>query len=264
MTKKAVPPAVRARRLVRAGDRAALATRLRADCRVAVDTALVGAPYASLVLTACAHDATPLLLISDLSEHARNIAADPRVSLLYDGTASRADPLTGARATILGRAERVPANQDDRLLARFVARHPGAARYAEFTDFALHRVVVSHVHVVAGFGAIDWLSGADMLYDAGDAEALAVAEADILAAINETRREVVARIAGARDDRNDGARDDAKDGWVLTGIDPEGVDLRRGARVVRRDFTAATDGAPVRDAADARAALTRLTRRADI
>jgi len=255
MTTKTVPPAVRARRLVRAGDRAALATRLRADCKIAVDAAVVGAPYASLVLTACAHDATPLLLISDLSEHARNIAADPRVSLLFDGTAGRADPLTGARATLLGRAERVADDQDDRLLARFVARHPGAALYAEFTDFALYRVVVSHVHVVAGFGVIDWLSGADMLYDAGDAEALAAAEADILADMNERRRAVVARMAGARDE--DG------DGWVLTGIDPEGVDLRRGAVVVRRDFTAVADGGPVRDAEAARAALIALARRVD-
>lgn len=253
MTTKTVPPAIRARRLVRAGDRAALATRLRADCENAGDAA--GAPYASLVLTACAHDATPLLLISDLSEHARNIAADARVSLLFDGTAGRADPLTGARVTILGRAERIADDRDERLMARFVARHPGAALYAEFTDFALYRVVVSHVHIVAGFGAIDWLSGADVLYDAGGAEALAAAEAEILTDMNERRRELVARIAGARDD--------AEDGWVLTGIDPEGVDLRRGAAVIRREFTASALGVPVRDAEAARAALDALARSVD-
>ena len=45
-----------------------------------------GAPYASLVLVALDHDMSPILLLSDLAEHANNIAGDSRVSLLFDGT----------------------------------------------------------------------------------------------------------------------------------------------------------------------------------
>ena len=58
-------------------------------------------PYASLVAVACDMDASPLLLISDLAQHSRNIAFEPRISLLLDGTERRADPLTGPRLTLL-------------------------------------------------------------------------------------------------------------------------------------------------------------------
>jgi hypothetical protein len=91
-----------ARRLLRAADRAALATSLAGG----EEAAAGGWPYASLVLLACGHDAAPLLLISDLAEHSKNIADDPRVGLLIDGTAGRVDPLTGPRVTILGTAEK--------------------------------------------------------------------------------------------------------------------------------------------------------------
>ncbi len=67
-------PARQARAVMRATDRAALATSQE------------GWPFASLVLAALDHDGTPLLLISDLSEHAKNIKREPRVSLLFDGT----------------------------------------------------------------------------------------------------------------------------------------------------------------------------------
>jgi len=68
------------RRLARSVDRAALATTL-AD----------GRPYASLVLLAWDFDGAPLLLLSDLAEHSRNLARDPRQALLIDGTGGLAD-----------------------------------------------------------------------------------------------------------------------------------------------------------------------------
>src|SRR6266851_6240948 len=91
-----MPRAVRD--LVRGLDRAALATALPVQS---------GAwPYASLVLVAVDHDLAPILLLSDLAEHTKAIAADSRVSLLFDGTAGFDQPLTGPRVSLLGRAAR--------------------------------------------------------------------------------------------------------------------------------------------------------------
>src|SRR5260221_3435952 len=148
----APPAALTARRLLRSLDRASLATSLAAS--------LGGGPYASLVLVATAPDGSPLLLVSDLAQHAVNIAAEPRVALLFDGTAGLAEPLTGPRATVLGRAER---SADERLRARFLAHHPGAALYAGFADFHLYRIAVERAHLVAGFGRIDWIAAAEFL-----------------------------------------------------------------------------------------------------
>src|SRR5258707_5316252 len=99
MTGPSAPPAaLTARRLLRSLDRASLATSLAPS--------LGGGPYASLVLVATAPDGAPLLLVSDLAQHSMNIAAEPRVALLLDGTAGLAGPLTRPRGTGLGRAQR--------------------------------------------------------------------------------------------------------------------------------------------------------------
>ena len=88
-----------ARNLLRRLDRASLASALPGDEGTAW-------PYASLVLVAVDHDLAPILLLSDLAEHAKAIAADSRVSLLFDGTAGLEQPLTGPRVSLLGRAAR--------------------------------------------------------------------------------------------------------------------------------------------------------------
>ncbi len=83
-------PGVTVCELVREAGQAALASALARDGS--------GRPYVSLVLSACDHDGSPVLLLSDLADHSKNLASEPKASLLFDGTAGRADPLTGPRA----------------------------------------------------------------------------------------------------------------------------------------------------------------------
>jgi heme iron utilization protein len=230
-------------------DSAGFARRLMRGCeRAALATSLEGAPYASLVLVAADLDASPLLLLSELAQHSRNIAFDPRVSLLLDGTEGHADRLDGPRLTLLGRAE---AATDPRLFARFTARHPSSAVYAGFADFRLYRVAVARGHLVAGFGRIDWIDGADLLFD-GETGPLAGAEAEIVAQIN--RDHAAAIDFHARkllEGGETGGREET--GWRMTGLDPEGLDLRRGGDTLRLDFPA-----PVPTVEAARSALARL------
>jgi putative heme iron utilization protein len=238
MTESPAPPApLTARRLLRSLDRAALATTMAASRG--------GGPYASLVLVATAPDGAPVLLLSDLAQHSINIAAEPRVALLFDGTAGLAEPLTGPRLTVLGRAER---SGDDRLRARFLARHPGAALYAGFADFHLYRIAVERAHLIAGFGRIDWIAAAELLPPG--LAALADSEDAILRHMNADHAvavELYARILLGRQG----------EGWRLTGIDAEGIDLRREGEVARLDFAV-----PVSDAQGARAALVQLAEEA--
>lgn len=138
--------------------RQAMAVMQGAD-RASLATSQSGWPFASLVLSALDADGTPLLLISDLAEHAKNIAAEPRVSLLFDGTAGLADPLTGPRVTVLGEAKR---SEEPQALRRFLARHPSAELYAGFKDFHLYRVEVARAHLVAGFGRIHWIEAREL------------------------------------------------------------------------------------------------------
>jgi len=147
------PPEATARALIRTCARATLASVLRRDFAV-------GWPYASLVLVACRPDATPILLLSDLADHSKNIMADDRVSLLFDGTEGLEEPLAGTRLTLVGHA-RETTEPSDRAL--YLARHPSAARYAGFKDFRFYRIDAVGAHLVAGFGRIHWLDAKDVL-----------------------------------------------------------------------------------------------------
>jgi putative heme iron utilization protein len=260
------PPAgATVRALVRRAGQATLATHLApgsdAPDSGAPEAPSRGAgiwPYASLVLAAADHDGSPLLLLSDLADHSRNLAARPEAALLFDGTGGRRDPLTGPRATLLGRVTPLTAGaRVARLTARFVARHPGAERYAGFTDFRLYRMTVVGAHLVAGFGRIHWLPAAEVLFDTADCGALAAAEAEIVAHMNVDHRDALAAMAAMAAAAPGGPSAAGSEPWLMTGLDPEGLDLRRGAARLRVDFDR-----PVGDAAAARAALIAAARRA--
>ena len=232
----ALSPGALARRLIRATDRASLASSQRdADAW----------PYCSLVLGACAQDASPILHLSDLAEHAKNLRRDSRLALLYDGTGGLERPLTGARVTVMGRAVKTTAASD---IARYLARQPSAGEYAGFGDFHFYRVEVTRAHLVAGFGRIHWLEPAEILTT--PAPALAEAEADIVDHMNHDHGDALALYA-----RNLLGLDGAD--WRMTGIDCDGCDLRAGGRVARLWFER-----PVLTAEAARAELVRLAKRA--
>lgn len=241
---KAQTPGDIIRGLIRAQDRATLATRMRPG-EASIEGA--GAPYASLVLMACGPDASPLLLLSTLADHTKNLLEDPVCSLMVDGTQGLADPLTGARATLQGRVDKVG---DHGLMDRYVRRHPSAAMYAGFGDFSLYRMTVQRAHLVAGFGRIHWVDAAAVLYDASAAADLDAQEADVVAHMNEDHADAVGLYANVLLNR-------PGVGWRLTGVDPEGADLRRDGNVARLAFDK-----PVTDAESARVELVRLVKRA--
>ena len=233
-------PARSVRDLLRSTDRAVLATLQREN-----SDAPAGSPYASLVMMAVDQDASPILLISTLADHTRNLLADPRASLLVDGTAGLDEPLTGARATVMGRLEKSDVRYHRE---RYLARHPSAEMYAGFGDFAVWRMQVERAHIVAGFGRIHWVEG-DAVLGAAPA-ALAEREADVVGHMNEDHADAVGLYANVLLGM-DG------DGWIMTGVDAEGADLRRGGRVARLPFER-----PIADAEGARAELVKLVKKA--
>ncbi len=232
-----------ARDLVRGLDRAALATALPPHPSGEAGAAW---PYASLVLVAVDHDLSPILLLSDLAEHTKAIAADDRVSLLFDGTGGLDQPLTGPRVTVLGRATRTT---DGRLGERFLARHPDAAMYAGFRDFHFYRVTLERAHLVAGFGKIRWLEAGELRL-VPPAAGLPESEAGIVRHMNEDHADALRLYAQKLLGLPGGD-------WRMTGIDAEGLDLRHAGQVARLPFDA-----PLASAAEARKVLVALVGRA--
>lgn len=230
---------VNARRLLRSTDRAALATLLAGPQGLA--------PYASLALIAVDHDLSPILLISRMAVHTQAIEADARVSLLLDGTAGLDHALTGARLSVMGRAE---VSEEPRLRARYIARHPEAEMYAGFKDFNFYRVAVERAHLVSGFGKIDWIDAAELMLPEALGEKLVEHEAGIVQHMNEDHADAVTLYASNLLQLPGG-------GWRMTGVDRDGIDLRAGGKVARLAFPE-----PVADANSARKALIALVQQA--
>jgi heme iron utilization protein len=145
-------PAVACRALASSARFASLATVAREP---------EGWPFATLVAVAFDARGRPLLLLSRLAEHTKNLLVSRRASLLVTETVDRqSDPLAGGRMTLVGECAQVPENERDEARDAFVAVHPGAAGYATFADFAMWRIEVTHVRWVGGFGRMDWIDPA--------------------------------------------------------------------------------------------------------
>jgi hypothetical protein len=118
-----------------------------------------GHPIASLAPYALSANGEPLLLLSALAQHTRNLAADPRASLfVHDPAAASADPRTAPRLTLVGRVRRLAAEEEADARARYLARHPEARGLLQL-DFALYLLAVEEAQLVGGFAAAGWIPG---------------------------------------------------------------------------------------------------------
>lgn len=187
-----------------------------------------GDPYCSLVNVASAPDGSPILLISKLAVHTKNILADARVSLMLDER-SPGDPLEGARIMIAGTAEEARGGDAEVLKRRYLAAHPSAEMFAGFGDFSFFRIVASGVHLVAGFGRIVDLKSVDVLIDISGAQELIGAETDIVAHMNDDHTDTMNLYATKLLNAQPGA-------WRCTGCDPAGLDMQDDAKILRLDF----------------------------
>jgi heme iron utilization protein len=218
-----------AKRLMRLARTAALAT-LEAD---------QGAPLTTLVGVASDFDGAPLFLMSTLSRHTRNLARDPRASLLLSEPPSRGDPLNHPRVTLSGRIEQC---DSPRAKVRYLQRNPKAKLYANFADFATFRLMIESVHFNGGFGRAGALAPADILISREGEALLAEAEPRLIDEVNAMGDEATARLAGRKAS--------ARQIWRAVGLDAEGLDLAAGGRPARVQFRA-----PARDPAAWRAQL---------
>ncbi len=225
----------RVRTLVRTCRKASLAT-------LSPEEGTTPVPHVSLVLVAADLDASPLLLLSDLALHTRNLRRDPHAALLFDGTEGLTSPLAGERATVTGLLEPC---RCERCRARYLRYQPEAASYADFADFALYRMRVTGAHLVAGFGRIARLPGEAVLLPEETTRGLAEEEE---ALCGELDRELADRLRAPT-----AAANTPDDGWRLLGLDPEGLDLARGGERRRLSLPA-----PVTDPEGLRAAAVDL------
>src|SRR5712671_4804938 len=207
-----------ARSLLRRSGQGALATLVPGS----------GDPYCSLVNVASNWNGSPILLISRLALHTRNILDDPRVSLMLDERAE-GDPLEGARIMLAGRAEQAEGADQEVLRRRYLNAHPTAEAFVNFKDFSFFKIRPAAAHLVAGFGRIVDLRPEQFLTNISDADALLEAEQGAILHMNADHRDAMnlyaTKLLGAE-----------QADWRCTGCDPGGIDMQSGATTLRLDF----------------------------
>jgi putative heme iron utilization protein len=235
-----------------AAEPALLARRARALLRRAPagvlstwSQALPGYPFGSLAPFAMTHEGRPLLWVSRLAEHTRNLAAQPRACLTVC-EATFGDPQAVGRASLLGEAHQAPEAEHAALAARFFALFPEQREYEQLGDFGFWRIEPVRVRWIGGFGEIAWIEREDWLLDTPEWQ---LGEAGIVGHMNDDHRDALEALLRARGE-------EPREVEMLA-CDPEGFHVRSGERVHWIAFAR-----PCGTAGDVRAEMVRLTKEA--
>ena len=209
-----------------------------------------GIPLASQINVATDMHGHVCFLISQLSAHFGALEVDPRCSVLL-GVPGKGDPAAHARITVVGNASLISDDADRaRVRSRFLAKHPKSALYVDFGDFAFWRIETQSASLNGGFGKAYEMTAEDVLAADGDFTQLGDMEGDVTEHMNSDHADAVDLIANH-------IAHAAGNGWRMTGLDAEGLDLTREGR-----FTRAWFDSPITDAATVRTVLVGLTRKA--
>jgi putative heme iron utilization protein len=204
---------------------------------------LPGYPFGSVTPYALDAEGRPVILISKLALHTKNVEHDPRVSLTMFDTAEP-DHQAAGRLTWVGDASPVP-DPDTATRRRFTRYLPAAARHAALPDFRFYAITLRRARYIGGFGSIHWLEPEDLWLE----NRLASFEDSVLQHMNNDHKAFIGRVFEERAGRPPGE-------VCIVGIDPEGFDLVAETRLVRIAFET-----PVSTPDEVRAALVAMARR---
>lgn len=182
-----------------------------------------GYPFGSVVTLAPDALGRPILLMSTIAEHTRNIEADPRVSLMLIENGD--DAQESGRLTLLGSARRVAAADEPSVSDRYFRRFPHARNYARAHDFSFYTLEPLRLRYIGGFG--HWLEPSQVcrpnpFTDSSEAGMVEHMNRDHAAALLDYCRLFGVELRGATP--------------RLSGVDGDGFDLMLGKRLVRIEF----------------------------
>ncbi|HQR34143.1 MAG TPA: DUF2470 domain-containing protein [Blastocatellia bacterium] len=201
-----------------------------------------GYPFGSIAPYVLNYDGEPVMLISDIAQHTRNIKHNNKVSLtIFDRYSN--DPHASGRLTWIGDAE--PVNPDDAELSRRYLRYfPSSASYFQAHDFSLYCIHLRRARFIGGFGQIFWVEAGDMLLP----NPFRQAETGIVKHMNDDHEKALRHYCKA-------LKGIEVQAVAMTGIDSEGFDLLADDQKLRIDFDS-----PISTVEEARATLAKLAR----
>lgn len=204
-----------------------------------------GYPFGSVTPYCLDRVGRPLILISRIAQHTKNILVNPKVSLTVIER-DMADVQASGRVTYLGQAR--PASADDANGAeRYYRFFPDARDYHKTHDFDFYYLELHRVRFIADFGRIYWVESQALLK--GN-PFTSKEEAKAIEHMNRDHAEAIRHYCDLG-----GIPLTDKDSPVMAGIDAEGFNLLLNKRIHRIAFAE-----PVNTLPALRRELTRMAR----
>jgi putative heme iron utilization protein len=201
---------------------------------------LPGYPFGSITPYCADRQCRPIIYISHIAQHTRNILADSRVSLtLFDTNGGFDDVQARGRVTCIADARPVGREEID-IPERYFRYVPSARQYAGTHDFEFFRLDLVRIRFIGGFGQIYWIDPSEFMVSNPFSPAQ---ENRIVQHMNDDHGDTLAHYVGGKT-------------AVMAGIDGEGFDVLASGKKIR--FLFDTD---VRNMEDARRALIAMAER---
>ena len=203
-------------------------------------------PYSTYTLTAFDYDLSPILLLSNLSEHTKNILKNKRVSLMvceenklyeyfpqfknkFPGI-NYEDPMSRPRVTIIGEINK---SNDKNLKQRFLMRHPASQLYANFSDMNIFKISIKSAHLIGGFAQVKWFSKNDLC--CSSFLNFKDSEKNIIEHMNQSHQKSI-NLYVTKLVKNNFEKKNKSGNWKIVGVDPDGFDARKKNLLVRYFF----------------------------
>jgi putative heme iron utilization protein len=200
-----------------------------------------GYPFGSVTPYCADRQGRPIIYISHIAQHTRNILADSRVSLtVFDTSGDSDDVQARGRVTCIGDARAVDDASVANVGERYFQYFPSARQYEGTHSFQFFRIDLVRVRFIGGFGQIFWVEPGEFL-TANPFSALQ--ESRIIQHMNDDHRDALMHYTGGKP-------------GVMVGIDGEGFDVLQSGNKMRFDFDA-----PIATMEEARQALIAMLKR---
>ncbi len=160
--KSAIPPytksqaAIDARKNLLASFNGSLATIMR-DAH-----GLAEYPLGSVVPFCLNKMGQPILLISDLAQHTKNIHANSKASLMIHDTSVN-NIQTGWRLTLVGNVKPIDPQEYEATAELYSRFYPDSNEYHTVHDFAFYAFIVEKYRFINGFGMIHWVNKSEVI-----------------------------------------------------------------------------------------------------
>lgn len=192
-------------------------------------------PYVTFLMVAFDYDGSPLLLLSELSEHTKNLEENNNASLLFyeeqkfedffptfgkenykNKKQFYEDPMSRPRLTVIGELHKIKSKY---VKDRFISKHPISSLYANFGDMNIYKMFVKGGHLTGGFAKVNWFNRKDLIIK--NFKNFEAQEFDIVNHMNDHHQSSINLFSEFLINGQH-----KKGDWKITGIDPEGFDIR--------------------------------------